>query len=438
MTPPHVVVVNQNAPLETDLRPRREAEALAAAGYEVTLVGGCLSPDDVRDLTSPDVRLELFPQPAGGSGVGGQVREQGQATALAMRGVGRASRRSRVSVVHAGNPPDNLFLAGRALRLLQGAAARFVFDQHDAAPVLLAEKFPNTPFARPLMTTARTIERWSFALASLVVFANAEYRSRAARENLLRGDSEVVPNGWSLPEVPPDLGWRDGAEHLLAYVGTIGEQDNVDHLVDAVAAIRPGRRIRVVVAGSGSALDSVRSRARDLGVDRMFEWLGFVGDRDRIAGLVRAADVCVAPEVDSEFNRLATFVKVIEYMSAGAAIAAHRLPQTETLAGDTVAYPRDMTADGLAAAICELLDAPARRQVLGAAARRRFDERVSWERHGAPRLVAAYGRLLGGSGDQGAPRRNGRRGFHDLPYAGPFAASSRKVPGGPAQPLRER
>ena len=41
MKPPHVVIVNQNAPLELDLRPRREAETLAAAGYEVTLVGGC-------------------------------------------------------------------------------------------------------------------------------------------------------------------------------------------------------------------------------------------------------------------------------------------------------------------------------------------------------------------------------------------------------------
>ena len=44
MKPPHVVIVNQNALLEVDLRPRREAETLAAAGYAVTLVGGCGSP----------------------------------------------------------------------------------------------------------------------------------------------------------------------------------------------------------------------------------------------------------------------------------------------------------------------------------------------------------------------------------------------------------
>jgi glycosyltransferase involved in cell wall biosynthesis len=393
---PHVVIVNQNAPLEVDLRPRREAETLAAAGYAVTLVGGGRSPERVRETTAPDVALELYTQPQAGDGVAGQIREQSQAMARAMLAVRRTSRRTPVAAVHAGNPPDNFFLAGAFLRQTQGFAPRFVFDQHDASPVLLAEKFPRAPLARALTAAARALERQSFAAAGLVVFANNEYRARAAREGLLRGDSEVVPNGWSLPDVPPDPAWRNGAKHLLAYVGTIGEQDNVDHLVDALAILGPAS-LRVVVAGSGSALESVKQQARERGVSRSFEWLGLVEERQRIAALVRAADVCVAPEIDSEFNRLATFVKVIEYMSAGAAIAAHRLPQTETLAGSTIGYAPDMTAEGLAAAIGELLSAPERRSALGAAARRRFDERISWERVGGPRLVAGYERLLGSS-----------------------------------------
>lgn len=400
MTPPHVVVVNQNAPLEVDLRPRREAETLAAAGYAVTLVGGCTSPQLVRELTAPAVHLELFTQPRDGVGVAGQIREQSEAMARALRALARASRRMPVAAVHAGNPPDNFFLARRVLRPLQGSTPRFVFDQHDAAPVLLAEKFPRTPLAAPLTAAARAIERRSFAAAGLVVFANDEYRARAEREGLLRGDCEVVMNGWSLPEVAPDPRWRAGADHLLAYVGTIGEQDNVDHLVDAVAALRTRGTLRVVVAGSGSALAAVRARARERGVAGAFEWLGFVRERERIAALVRAADVCVAPEIDSEFNRLATFVKIVEYMSAAAPVVAHRLPQTEALAGDTIRYPSDMSAEALAAAVTGLLDAPQDGRALGAAARRRFAERIGWEAAGGPRLVAAYDRLLGSGRDQ--------------------------------------
>jgi glycosyltransferase involved in cell wall biosynthesis len=398
MTPPHVVIVNQNAPLEVDLRPRREAETLAAAGYAVTLVGGCTSPQLVRELTAPDVHLELFPQPRDGAGVAGQIREQNQAMARAMLALRRASRRAPVAAVHAGNPPDNFFLARRVLRPLQGSTPRFVFDQHDAAPVLLAEKFPRTPLVAPLTAVARAIERRSFAAAGLVVFANDEYRARAEREGLLRGDSEVVMNGWSLPEVAPDPRWRAGADHLLAYVGTISEQDNVDHLVDAVAALPARGTLKVVVAGSGSALQAVKARARDRGVADLFEWLGFVRERERIAALVRAADVCIAPEIDSEFNRLATFVKIVEYMSAAAPVVAHRLPQTEALAGETIRYASDMTAEALAAAVTDLLDAPQRGRMLGAAARRRFDEQIGWERAGGPRLVAGYDRLLGSRG----------------------------------------
>jgi glycosyltransferase involved in cell wall biosynthesis len=397
MKPPHVVIVNQNALLEVDLRPRREAEALAGAGYAVTLVGGCESPERVRELTAADVRLELYAQPRGGHGIAGQIREQNQAMTRAMLAVRRASKRTPVAALHAGNPPDNFFLARRVLRLLQGFTPRFVFDQHDAAPVLLAEKFPETPLSRPLTTTARAIERWSFAAAGLVVFANDSYRARAVREGLLRGDSEVVLNGWSLPDAPRDPQWREDAEHLLAYVGTIGEQDNVDHLVDAVAVMPARGRVRVVVAGDGSALEAVKRRARDRGVAPSFEWLGLVTERIRIASLVRAADVCVAPEIDSEFNRLATFVKIIEYMSAAAPVVAHRLPQTEALAGDCVNYAPDMTAEGLATAISELLDAPERGRALGVAARLRFEDQISWERVGGPRLVSGYDRLFGSS-----------------------------------------
>ena len=148
------------------------------------------------------------------------------------------------------------------------------------------------------------------------------------------------------------------------------------------------------MAGSGSALAEVSQRAYDLGLAGTFVWLGAVNDRKRLASLVSAADVCVAPEIDSEFNRLATFVKIVEYMSLGAAVAAHRLPQTERLAGPTIEYADDMSAQALATAIDSLLRSADRARALGKAARSRFEQHISWQRAGAPRLVAAYDRLF--------------------------------------------
>ena len=128
MTRPHIAIVNQNLALEHDLRPRREAETLAAAGYDVTLVGGCHSVASARRAVDASVRLELYSQPKVGAGVLGQMREQSQAMLRAVAAVIRVSRRRPIAALHAGNPPDNFFLMAPTIRPLQGCTPRFVYD----------------------------------------------------------------------------------------------------------------------------------------------------------------------------------------------------------------------------------------------------------------------------------------------------------------------
>jgi glycosyltransferase involved in cell wall biosynthesis len=401
----HIALVTQNADLALDIRPRSEAEALAAAGFGVTLVGGTEDAARVRELTQPAVQLALYRMPSAAGGAGGQVLELGRSLSRMARTLVRLSRRAPIDVVHASNPPDNTWLVLPLLRAVQGFTPRFVFDQHDVAPVLIQEKFGSSPVMRMTASVARALERTSFRQASLVVFANSEYERRARLERLLLGPGEVVPNGWSLPEVPPSLSWRGGAEHLVAYVGAISEQDHVSHLVEAVASLTDPSRVKVCVAGDGSALGRAQELAETQAVGKSFNWLGWVYSREKIGSLVRSADVCVAPEIESEFNRLASFVKLVEYMSAGRPIAAHRLPQTERLCGDTVEYADDMSVEALAAAIERLLADPDRARELGEAARERFRRVVAWENVGSRKLVDAYRAAFGGGAR--AVRRQG-------------------------------
>lgn len=394
----HVALVTQNADLELDIRPRSEAEALAAAGRAVTLVGGTKNPARVREITDPAVGVALYDMPEPASGAAGQVRELSQSFRRTARALARLARQRPIDVIHASNPPDNAWLLSPLVRPFQDFAPAFVFDQHDVAPVLLEEKYGSAGALRAAAVAARRLERSSFARARLVVFANEEYETRARREGLLRGDAVVVPNGWSLPDVETSDAWREGARHLIAYVGAIGEQDHVAHLVEAAALLDDRDGVRVCVAGDGSGLPEARRRAQELAVEERFNWLGWLYGREEIASLVRSADVCVAPELESDFNRLASFVKLAEYMSAGAAIAAHRLPQTERLCGDTIEYASDMTPRALAAALRRLLDDPERARRLGAAARDRFERSVAWDAVGAPRLVDAYDRVFGRPG----------------------------------------
>jgi glycosyltransferase involved in cell wall biosynthesis len=391
----HVALITQNADLELDIRPRSEAEALAAAGRRVTLVGGTKNPARVRELTAPEVGLALYDMPEPAGGAAGQVRELSQSFRRTASTLARLARRTPIDVVHASNPPDNACLLPPLVRPFQRFTPAFVFDQHDVAPVLLEEKYGSDGALRAAAELARRLERLSFRRARLVVFANEEYDARARRGGLLRGGAVVVPNGWSLPEVETSGHWREGATHLIAYVGAIGEQDHVPHLVEAAALLPDRDEIKVCVAGDGSGLPEARTRARELAVEGEFTWLGWLYGRDDIASLVRSADVCVAPEIESDFNRLASFVKLAEYMSVGAPIAAHRLPQTERLCGDTIEYAEDMTPRALADAVTRLLDDPEHARRLGAAARERFERTVAWPSVGAPRLVEAYARVFG-------------------------------------------
>jgi glycosyltransferase involved in cell wall biosynthesis len=393
---PHVAVVSQNADLELDIRPRAEAEALARAGYRVTLVGGTRDPERVRAVTDPGVELALYRLPAEASGALGQVSELTKSFSLVARTVFRLARRAPIDVLHAANPPDNLWLLGPVVRTAQGSRPRFVFDQHDVAPVLLAEKYGSGPVMRSFGWLARVLERASFARASLAVFANSEYERRALANKLLAGQAAVVPNGWALPEAAPSPHWRGDARRLVAYVGAMGEQDCVVHLVEAIALLEE-KDVNVVLAGDGSARPAAERRAAELGIADSFTWLGWVGRREEIASLVRSADVCVAPETASAFNELASFVKVFEYMSAGAPVVAHRLPQTEALCSDTIAYADDMSAEALARSLDAVLADGRRAELLGAAARERFEDLLRWENVGAPTLVEAYRSAFGGA-----------------------------------------
>jgi glycosyltransferase involved in cell wall biosynthesis len=385
----HIALVTQNAALELDLRPRAEAAALAAAGYDVTLVGGTRDAARVRELADEALALELYPMPAEARNAAGQIVEQGHSLALLARALVRLGRRRRIDVVHASNPPDDVWLVLPLLRAVQRSKPRFVFDQHDVAPVLLAEKYGDRKVVGKLGAVASLLERRSFRRADLVVFANPEYDERARSLHLLRGRSAVVPNGWSLEGGEHSDEWRNGAGHVLAYVGAMSEQDCVSNLVDAVASLRT-RDVLVWMAGDGAARAAAQRRADELGVGERFRWLGWVDGREKLGSLVRSADVCVSPETESEFNKLASFVKLVEYMSVGAPIAAHRLAQNVALCGDTVEYADDMTPRGLANAIGRLLDDRQRASSLGGAARARFRATIAWENVGAPHLVRAY------------------------------------------------
>jgi len=148
-----------------------------------------------------------------------------------------------------------------------------------------------------------------------------------------------------------------------------------------LAARRPD--VRFIVAGDGPLRAAAEQAARAAGLGAAITFCGF---RTDAAELLKTFDVAVFPSLWEGLP-----LAVLEAMAAGAAVVASDLPGHREILEDGVhgriTPPGDPAA--LAAAVEELLQDPARRARLVAAARERVRERFTVERM-VERTVAVY------------------------------------------------
>jgi phosphatidyl-myo-inositol alpha-mannosyltransferase len=195
--------------------------------------------------------------------------------------------------------------------------------------------------------------------------------SEAARTTWVEhmgGDAVLIPNGVTVSryqDAAPLPGWP-GDGGVLGFLGRMDEpRKGLDVLLRAfalLAAARPG--LRLLVAGRGD-LDEVRFRVPEPFRDRLI-LLGQVTPEDK-ARFYHSVDVFCAPNTGGE----SFGIVLIEAMAAGAPIVASDIDAFRQVLRDGRAgelFPTGSPA-GLAAAAARLLDDPALRQRLSAAAR---------------------------------------------------------------------
>lgn len=181
------------------------------------------------------------------------------------------------------------------------------------------------------------------------------------------GTVRVVPGGVRVPELVPE---PEEPPHVL-YVGRLSEEKGVAELLDATGGLR-----RVIV-GDGPLRDGVP------------EAVGFVPPAELGPYYERAALV-VCPSRREGYGVVAR-----EAMAYGRPVVASRVGGLEDAVEDGVTGllvpPRDTAA--LRAALVRLLEDPALRRRLGAAAREQARERFSWS-VATEATVAAYREAL--------------------------------------------
>ncbi|HEY2915591.1 MAG TPA: glycosyltransferase family 4 protein [Candidatus Limnocylindrales bacterium] len=386
---PRGLILVEDLPVPFDRRVWSEAKTLRDAGWSMTVISPKGFDARAWHETIDGIEVYRYPLPTTAAGFVHHLAEYAMALPATLLLSLVALRRGRFAVVHACNPPDFLFPIGRLHRRL-GAA--FVFDQHDLAPeVYVAQGGRARGRVHRFLLWA---ERATFRSADVVIATNESYRGVAIERGGVDPERTFVvrssPDPGRIHPVEPDPRHRDGRDHLVVYLGTMGPQDGVDRFVAAAAAIeraRPGA-VRFIAMGGGNQLEALRADVAARGLGDAVTFTGRVDDA-YVRSVLSSADVGVSPDPANGFNEFCTMNKTLEYMAVGLPVAAFDLAETRVSAGDAGAYASPNDPEALAAIILELLDDPARRARMGAIGRDRITGPLAWT-ESARQLRAAY------------------------------------------------
>jgi glycosyltransferase involved in cell wall biosynthesis len=220
--------------------------------------------------------------------------------------------------------------------------------------------------------------------------------SPSTRDELVEGgmratDIRVIPNGLDHDRYRPGSGRRAGVPTVLA-LGRVEPYKRTEMLVDAVAQI-PGARL--VVAGSGTGMESLRAHVARSGNTSRVELLGFIGEDEKVRLLQEAHVVATASRKEG------WGLTVVEAAACGTPSVAFDVPGLRDAIRDGesgLLVPADDTA-ALAAAMRRVLEDAALRERLAAGAIA-WASRFTWDR-----AAAEIGELIDGAI---AASRNGR------------------------------
>ncbi len=184
------------------------------------------------------------------------------------------------------------------------------------------------------------------------------------------------------------LGLPEGAR-VVVFVGSFRAWHGAQEFVQAGARLLAGREdVRFLLVGKGPQRPAVEALCRACGEGERFLFAGSV-PYEQVPLYLALAKVGVAPFQTRYHPALqaAGFfwspLKVFEYMAMGLAVVTTAIAPLDRIVrpGQEGLLVAEGDVAGLAAAIGELLDHPARAQALGRSARERVVAEFSWERH---------------------------------------------------------
>lgn len=390
----HILIIVENLPLPFDRRVWQEARTLKRSGYDVSVIcpKGRGFDQEYEQLEGVDIYRHSLPVEA--ASPRGYLAEYGAALYHEFRLAAKIYKKKRFNIIQACNPPDLIFLVGLVFKLLFGV--KFVFDHHDLCPELWLAKFGKKNWGYKALLIA---ERLTFMIADASIATNESYRQVATGRGKMDPDKVVVvrsgPDLKRVCPVPPNPEWKMGRKYLVGYLGVMGRQEGIDHLLEAARYLiqdRGRRDVSFVFVGGGTELAAMRSLAEQLNISGYVRFTGRVPDNVLLEAL-STADVCVNPDVANEMNDKSTMNKIMEYMALGKPIVQYDLTEGRVSARDGSLYAAPNDTRDLARKIEILLADEQLRGQMGEKGRQRVATELHWGVE-APKYIGFYNDIV--------------------------------------------
>lgn len=383
-----ILIVVENLPLPFDRRVWHECRTLKAAGAEVAVICPTGKGYEERYVEIDGVHIYRHNLPIDAKGASGYLLEYGAALFHETRLAWRIFRKHGFDTIQGCNPPDLIFLIAWQFKLF---GKRYIFDHHDINPELYEAKFGKRGFFWKLMCW---FERLNYGAADVAISTNNSYRDIAiSRGKMAPEDVFVVRSGPDLNRLivsDADPKWRKGREHMVGYLGVMGDQEGIDLLLEAASKIifEHKRDVQFVLVGGGPALEDLMTMSETLGLTDYVTFTGRAPDAE-LFSVLSSADVCVNPDRVNPMNDQSTMNKILEYMAFSKPIVQFEVREGRYSAQEASLYAEPNNTDDMAEKIIALLDDPAKRAQMGTYGRKRVETELSWD-HQVDTLIEAY------------------------------------------------
>lgn len=381
---------------EGDIRVRRKAEALVAAGYRVDVLA-------LRSGTSAAVEYDLNGVHVYTLSLGKKrgtlaryAFEYGAFSLWATWKLASLMRKYRYDIVDVNTLPDFLvFAAWPAKR--KGAIV--ILDMHEITPEFYISKYKIAPSSW-IIALLSQIERWSIRFADHVLTINEPVQRLLEGRGLQPDKSTIIMNSadenlFAKTDLVSAGARREGSEgrFVMMYHGTLTNIYGLDIAIDAFHVSSPKMpQAELWIVGGGPEKRALEERAVRYGLGSKVRFVGTVRPEE-VQSWLSQCDIGVLATRQDVFLDYSFSNKLSEYIIMGKGVIASRLRTiSHYFSDDALAYFAPEDVGDLARRMVELYQDESLRLRLANSARLEFRP-IRWEVM-LERYLAVMRRLL--------------------------------------------